>query len=29
VATIWCGASTLDEHIAALERFRNEVGVVQ
>jgi probable F420-dependent oxidoreductase len=29
VATIWCGASTLDEHLAALERFRDEVGVPQ
>lgn len=29
VATIWCGASTLDEHLAALERFCAEVGVLQ
>ena len=29
VATIWCGASTLDEHLAALQRFCDEVGVLQ
>jgi 3-(3-hydroxy-phenyl)propionate hydroxylase len=29
VATIWCGASTLDEHLAALRRFCDEVGVLQ
>ena len=29
VATIWCGATTLDEHLAALERFRDEVGVLR
>jgi probable F420-dependent oxidoreductase len=29
IATIWEGASTLDEHIAALQRFCDEVGVLQ
>lgn len=26
ISTIWSGASTLDEHLAFLERFRSEVG---
>ena len=29
VATIWFGALTLDEHVAALQRFCDEVGVLQ
>jgi probable F420-dependent oxidoreductase len=29
VSTIWSGAATLDEHLALLERFRREVGVLQ
>ena len=29
IATIWCGATTFDEHIAAIERFCDEVGVLR
>ena len=29
VSTIWSGATTLDEHFALLQRFCDEVGVLQ